>query len=67
MKRRDRAAERISLRLLIALSDEVTAVPPARRERYGPCIGPETWRRMTPLERILAADREDPDFDYAAN
>jgi hypothetical protein len=27
----------------------------------------ETWGRMSPLERGLAADRDDPSFDYAAN
>ncbi len=25
------------------------------------------WSRMTTLERVLVADREDPSFDYAAN
>jgi hypothetical protein len=67
MGRHHKATGRIPVRLLVALSEEVTAVPASRRDRPVPRIRPEPWSQMSRLERVLAADREDPDFDYAAN
>lgn len=61
----------ISLDALVALSDEVTAPSATSRERRPvrprTALDREAWDRMSPLERGLAADREDPGFDYAAN
>jgi hypothetical protein len=61
----------ISLDALVALSDEVTGTPATSRERpparQRGTLEREAWDRMSPLERGLAADRDDPSFDYAAN
>jgi hypothetical protein len=63
----DRTRDRVALRVLVATSDEIeTAATPVRdrailrRDRLA-------WSRMSALERVLAAEREDPSFDYAAN
>jgi hypothetical protein len=71
MIRYERSAQLISLDALVALSDEVTATPAASRERHPArrrrTLERDTWARMSLLERSLAADRDDPSFDYAAN
>lgn len=61
----------ISLDALVALSDEMTAASATSRERRPArprtALDREAWDRMSPLERGLAADRDEPSFDYAAN
>jgi len=57
--------------VLIAATREMTSAHAPRRDAQPaqmPAIeaGP-SWARMSALERGLAADRDDPTFDYAAN
>ncbi len=67
MRSHGRGKDRISLTALVALTDETAAVAAPLRERRVALTRPEAWSRMSVLERIVAAEREDPAFDYAAN
>jgi hypothetical protein len=71
MRAREGSRQEISLGALIALTDEVTPTPAPRRDAWPGRVpltaGRDVWARMTALERGLAADRDDPDYDYAAN
>ena len=53
--------------MLMTGSVDVAPVSTLRRSRIDSYPRRETWSRMSPLERALAADRDDPSFDYAAN
>ncbi len=55
-ERRQPRAKLLGRRRLILSRAGLTASDEARR-----------WDRMSTLERVLNADREDPDFDYAAH
>jgi hypothetical protein len=67
MRAQDRTRQRISLGDLMTGSVDVASVSTLRRSRSDSYPRRETWSRMSPLERALAADRDDPSFDYAAN
>jgi hypothetical protein len=67
MTPRERARDRVVLDVLVAISDEVQASAPPVRERPMFRDDRRAWSRMSALERLLAAEREDPSFDYAAN
>jgi hypothetical protein len=71
MRAHEGPRQRISLGALIALTDEMTSTPTPRRDwsmaRATARTNGRAWARMSTLERALAADRDDPSFDYAAN
>lgn len=67
MRAPEMTRQRISLGTLMARSVEIACTSTLRRDRSLPLTHREAWSRMSALERALAADREDPSFDYAAN
>jgi hypothetical protein len=67
MRSHERPKERPSLRALVALSDEFTAVASPLHDRRPRLTRPETWSRTNVQERLMSSDRDDPTFDYAAN
>jgi hypothetical protein len=68
MSANGRIRQWLTLGLLMAITHQMATLAPAPRDRRPRALTTaEAWARMTPLERGLAADREDPNFDYAAN
>jgi hypothetical protein len=57
--------------VLVAVTRDLTSTPAAHRDarpaRIPAIASGDAWATMSALERGLAADREDPGFDYAAN
>jgi hypothetical protein len=71
MRSQDASGKRISLGVPIAATDAMTPTSASRRDRRlsrpTAFTSRDAWARMSTLERVLAADRDDPSFDYAAN
>jgi hypothetical protein len=67
MRAQNGTSQRISMGALVLDSLYIGSPAAPRRDRRLRPTNRDAWSRMSVLERCLAADRDDPSFDYAAN
>jgi hypothetical protein len=67
MRSHERESGRVALVERVASSGGTASVRSSIPARRAVPARNELWTRATVIERMLAADRDDPSFDYAAH